>query len=329
MKNVNRFQARNDAIPKVARCLVPIRHSGYQPSPISSRLVEPKYPIFKPSPTSAMALNPPSTARALRSALLRLPIQIHQPPPFRSLPLFSLRFSSTITTPNTPIAPAPASLPPTSIPRPSSIPPTSTSLPWNEYLQLRRKRRHYNLLFSLATALCTTGAGIYTLGQQNLENMNLFGLDPFIVLGLATMASGAVGWLLGPFIGNGVFGLVWRKSRAQIAAVSINPSLFPLSPCIIKLLDRPALLIGRVANLNPSTKKLHPYPLFRAQCLYIALQKDRDFYERIKRHRVDPSSQSYSNPVPDYYGEKIGSVKEFRNWMKDQRAYNKKRQSFL
>ena len=60
-----------------------------------------------------------------------------------------------------------------------------------------------------------------------------------------------------------------------------------------------------------------------------AIQKDRDFYERIKRHRVDPSSQSYSNPVPDYYGEKIGSVKEFRNWMKDQRAYNKKRQNFL
>jgi import inner membrane translocase subunit TIM23 len=58
-------------------------------------------------------------------------------------------------------------------------------------------------------------------------------------------------------------------------------------------------------------------------------QKDRDFYNRIKRHRVDPSSQSYSNPVPDYYGEKIGSVKEFRNWMKDQRAYNKKRQNFL
>ncbi len=47
------------------------------------------------------------------------------------------------------------------------------------------------------------------------------------------------------------------------------------------------------------------------------------------RYRVDPSSQSFSNPVPDYYGEKIGSVSEFRNWMKDQRAYNKKRQSFL
>lgn len=59
------------------------------------------------------------------------------------------------------------------------------------------------------------------------------------------------------------------------------------------------------------------------------IQKDKDFYRRIKQYRVDPSSQSYSNPVPDYYGEKIGSVVEFRNWMKDQRAYNKKRQNFL
>ena len=59
------------------------------------------------------------------------------------------------------------------------------------------------------------------------------------------------------------------------------------------------------------------------------LQKDRDFYARIKRYRVDPSGQSVSNPVPDYYGEKIGSVSDFRGWMKDQRAYNKKRKNFL
>ncbi|KAI9788948.1 MAG: TIM23 complex component [Piccolia ochrophora] len=57
--------------------------------------------------------------------------------------------------------------------------------------------------------------------------------------------------------------------------------------------------------------------------------KEREFYGRIKRYRVDPSSQSLSNPVPDYYGEKIGSVRGYRQWLKDQRAYNKKRQSFL
>ncbi|KAI9850383.1 MAG: TIM23 complex component [Thelocarpon superellum] len=59
------------------------------------------------------------------------------------------------------------------------------------------------------------------------------------------------------------------------------------------------------------------------------VMKEREFFSRIKRFRVDPSSQSFSNPVPDYYGEKIGSVADYRQWLKDQRAYNKKRQSFV
>ena len=44
-----------------------------------------------------------------------------------------------------------------------------------------------------------------------MESANVFGLDPFLVLGVATLGSGAVGWLLGPFVGERVFGLVhWR-----------------------------------------------------------------------------------------------------------------------
>lgn len=54
-------------------------------------------------------------------------------------------------------------------------------------------------------------------------------------------------------------------------------------------------------------------------------QKEREFYDRIKKHRVDPTSSSMANPVPDYYGEKIGSVADYRRWLKDQRAFNLKR----
>jgi mitochondrial import inner membrane translocase subunit TIM23 len=53
------------------------------------------------------------------------------------------------------------------------------------------------------------------------------------------------------------------------------------------------------------------------------------FYERIKKYRVDPSSSSYGNPVPDYYGEKIGSVADYRRWLKDQRAFNRKKSRSL
>ncbi|PHH54792.1 Presequence translocated-associated motor subunit pam17, mitochondrial [Ceratocystis fimbriata CBS 114723] len=57
--------------------------------------------------------------------------------------------------------------------------------------------------------------------------------------------------------------------------------------------------------------------------------KENNFFARIKRNRVDPSSSSAGNPVPDFYGEKISSVTGYRHWLKDQRAFNKKRTSFV
>lgn len=32
---------------------------------------------------------------------------------------------------------------------------------------------------------------------------------------------------------------------------------------------------------------------------------DREFFNRIKSRRVDPSRQSMNNPSPDFYGEKV------------------------
>ncbi|CDR88559.1 related to PAM17-constituent of the TIM23 complex [Sporisorium scitamineum] len=53
-------------------------------------------------------------------------------------------------------------------------------------------------------------------------------------------------------------------------------------------------------------------------------EKDHDFYEHIKRNRVDPTRQSVQNPVPDYYGEKIGSIKQYRQWLRDQATFRRK-----
>ncbi|KAH0611462.1 uncharacterized protein H6S33_010727 [Morchella sextelata] len=58
-------------------------------------------------------------------------------------------------------------------------------------------------------------------------------------------------------------------------------------------------------------------------------EREKEFLQHIKKNRVDPSFQSFSNPVPDYYGEKIGSLKQYRQWLRDQRAYNQKSKSFL
>lgn len=57
--------------------------------------------------------------------------------------------------------------------------------------------------------------------------------------------------------------------------------------------------------------------------------KETQFFARVKKNRVDPTNSSAGNPVPDFYGEKISSVAGYRQWLKDQRAFNKKRTTFV
>ncbi|EAU35349.1 conserved hypothetical protein [Aspergillus terreus NIH2624] len=153
----------------------------------------------------------------------------------------------------------------------------AAKLDWNSFFKLRASRRRYSLASSVISSMASTVVGVQVLSNQDLEHFGaqVMGLDPFVVLGMATAACGAVGWLVGPFVGNAVWGLVYRRYK-------------------------PSVVI-----------------------------KEKEFYDRIKRFRVDPSSNSIANPVPDYYGEKIGSVQGYRQWLKDQRAYNRKRRHFI
>lgn len=57
--------------------------------------------------------------------------------------------------------------------------------------------------------------------------------------------------------------------------------------------------------------------------------KNKIFLEKIVKYRVDPSFQSFSNPVPDYYGEKINSIKSYKQWLRDNNAYKRKTKEFL
>ncbi|CUM65287.1 uncharacterized protein PRCAT00002922001 [Priceomyces carsonii] len=57
--------------------------------------------------------------------------------------------------------------------------------------------------------------------------------------------------------------------------------------------------------------------------------KDLKFLQKIQAKRVDPSSQSFSNPVPDYYGERIYSLKDYKQWLRDCNAFRRKAKEFL
>ncbi|KAF8607631.1 mitochondrial import protein Pam17 [Ceratobasidium sp. AG-I] len=54
--------------------------------------------------------------------------------------------------------------------------------------------------------------------------------------------------------------------------------------------------------------------------------RDAQFYQHIVKNRVDPSRQTATNPVPDFYGEKIGSLQGYRQWLRDQAKYKRKAQ---
>lgn len=57
--------------------------------------------------------------------------------------------------------------------------------------------------------------------------------------------------------------------------------------------------------------------------------KQKLFLKHIQKMRVDASRQSMNNPVPDYYGEKIGSLSEYRQWLRDCNEYRRKAKAFL
>ncbi|KAF2094121.1 Pam17-domain-containing protein [Rhizodiscina lignyota] len=155
----------------------------------------------------------------------------------------------------------------------SASPQSHPPLTWNEYLRLRKVRRRINLGASIVTCTGTTVAGIAYLSQSDFDRWgaSAFGLDPFILLGIATFAFAGAGWLMGPFAGGAVFNTMYRGVKPEIMA------------------------------------------------------KEKDFFTRVKKNRADPSNSSLNNPIPDYYGEKIGSVKDYRTWLRDQRAFRLKR----
>jgi hypothetical protein len=133
---------------------------------------------------------------------------IHRPStykPIRSSHRQTIRLATTTASPTTPNSP------PSIGPQP---------LTWPTYFSLRRSRKLYNTCASLVSAFFTTGAGVSYLGQQPIENISVFGFDPIIVMGVTVMGSGAVGWLLGPTLGNAVFGLRHRGIREEMAEVS-------------------------------------------------------------------------------------------------------------
>ncbi|KAG0282368.1 TIM23 complex component [Linnemannia gamsii] len=51
---------------------------------------------------------------------------------------------------------------------------------------------------------------------------------------------------------------------------------------------------------------------------------DREFFKRIVLNRANPTGNPLAHPIPDFYGEKIKSVHDYRSWLRKQREYHRK-----
>ncbi|KAI9193622.1 mitochondrial import protein Pam17-domain-containing protein [Polychytrium aggregatum] len=52
--------------------------------------------------------------------------------------------------------------------------------------------------------------------------------------------------------------------------------------------------------------------------------REREFFDRIAKHRPTTQNTSLQNPMPDFYGENVKSVADYRAWLRKQRAYKLK-----
>ncbi|KAH9981424.1 mitochondrial import protein Pam17-domain-containing protein [Lactifluus volemus] len=170
---------------------------------------------------------------------------------------------------------------------PRYVPPSirlksTDSLPWSEYLAIRRSKRKWEIALTVPCVLAGLAGGAAYFGSMELDATKpIMGIDPLLFFGGATLGCMGAGYLVGPIMGSTLWRVTHRRTMALIEA------------------------------------------------------RDREFHQHIVRNRVDPRAQSATNPVPDFYGDvalfpsllrKIGSLHQYRQWLRDQARYKRKSQ---
>lgn len=114
--------------------------------------------------------------------------------------------------------------------------PDMPPLDWNSFFQLRKTRRRWQVGFSALSSLGGGTAGALVLGSGAADPLTgQIPLDPILTLGLITLGCIAMGWVVGPSLGNAVFYLIKRKYKAPMTVVSRS---FPyLLCCCIPLVE--------------------------------------------------------------------------------------------
>ncbi|KAG0701767.1 mitochondrial import protein Pam17 [Suillus ampliporus] len=119
--------------------------------------------------------------------------------------------------------------------------------------------------------------------------------------------------ILGLFGGLAYFGSL--ESDATKPIMGIDP-LFFYGGCTVSCMGL-GYLIGPTIGAAG-------WRMTHRRAMNLIEARDREFHQHIVKNRVDPTAQSATNPVPDFYGEKIGSLHQYRQWLRDQARFRRK-----
>lgn len=137
-------------------------------------------------------------------------------------------------------------------------------LDWNSFFKLRKTRRRWQLAFSVVMLGVSGAGGAIVLGSGIADSVVAqIPLEPFLTLGFMVMGFAALGWLIGPSIGTAAFNVFNKQWKKQITLVRLEG-------------HGPQKRPGADGGGN--------------------LQKEIEFFARVKKNRVDPSASGASNP---------------------------------
>jgi len=120
--------------------------------------------------------------------------------------------------------------------------------------------------------------------------------------------------------------LAFAGGAAYFGSSEIDPSkpIFGIEPLFVYAFA--TLATTGVGYLVGPTIGSSIWRLTHRRTMALIEARELEFLKRIRKNRVDPRAQSAVNLVPDFYGEKIGSLHDYRQWLRDQSKYKKKAQ---
>lgn len=115
-------------------------------------------------------------------------------------------------------------------------------LDWNTFFQLRKSRRMWQVAGSATMSIASGVGGAAVLTSGVLDSLTAqIPLDPFVSMGLISFGFIALGWLIGPTVGNSIFYLFNRKYKAPMMLVSCARFLPPFPMHYVMRLADPNL----------------------------------------------------------------------------------------